>query len=43
MENYYRVTQIGTGRYRIYDPLGVFTDLFVGSEKALLWDTSYGF
>lgn len=43
MENYYRVTQVGTGRYRIYDPLGVFTDLFVGSKKALLWDTSYGF
>lgn len=43
MEKYYRVTQIGNGRYRIYDPLGVFTDLFVGSEKALLWDTAYGF
>ena len=43
MRNYYRVTQIGTGRYRIYDPLDVFTDLFVGSKKALLWDTSYGF
>lgn len=43
MEGYYRVTEIGDGRYRIYDPLGVFTDLFMGSEKALLWDTSYGF
>lgn len=43
MENYYRVTQIGNGRYRIYDSLGVFTDLFIGSEKALLWDTAYGF
>ena len=43
MEGYYRVTEIGNGRYRIYDPLGVFTDLFVGSERALLWDTSYGF
>ena len=43
MGNYYQVTQIGNGRYRIYDPLGVFTDLFVGTERALLWDTSYGF
>ncbi len=43
MENYYRVTKIGEGRYRIYDPMGVFTDLFVGSERALLWDTAYGF
>ena len=23
--------------------MGVFTDLFVGSERALLWDTAYGF
>lgn len=43
METYYRVTQIGNGRYRIYDPLGVHTDLFVGRERALLWDTAYGF
>ncbi len=43
MENYYRVTKIGEGRFRIYDPMGVFTDLFVGSERALLWDTAYGF
>lgn len=41
--DYYRVTKIGDGRYRIYDPMGVFTDLFVGSERALLWDTAYGF
>ena len=43
MSNYYQVAQIGKGRYRIFDPLGVFTDLFVGRERALLWDTSYGF
>ena len=28
MENYYRVTQIGTGRYRIYDPEGHFIGLY---------------
>lgn len=43
MSNYYQVAQIEKGRYRIFDPLGVFTDLFVGRERALLWDTSYGF
>lgn len=43
MKEYYKVTQIGPGRFRVYDPLGVFTDLFVGKDKALLWDTAYGF
>ena len=42
MRDYYQVAQIEKGRYRIFDPLGVFTDLFVGRERALLWDTSYG-
>lgn len=43
MDGYFRVTQLDENRYRIYDPLGVHTDLFTGKEKALLFDTGYGF
>lgn len=43
MDQYYRVSQLAEGRYRIYDPLGVHMDLFTGTEKALLFDTGYGF
>ena len=42
MGTQYTVTPLKPGRFRIYDPLGVHMDLFVGSEKALLWDTGYG-
>ncbi len=42
MGKYFTVTEAGKNRYRIYDPLGVHMELFVGSEKALLLDTGYG-
>lgn len=43
MGKYYRISQFFDSRYRIYDPLGVHMDLFIGEEKALLFDTGYGF
>ena len=43
MGKYYRISQFSDSRYRIYDPLGVHMDLFIGKEKALLFDTGYGF
>ena len=42
MGKYYRISQFSDSRYRIYDPLGVHMDLFIGKEKALLFDTGYG-
>ena len=42
MESYYQVKRLTDRRIRIYDPLGVFMDLFIGQKKALLWDTGYG-
>lgn len=42
MNDYYKVTELGSGRYRIYDPLGVHMDLFTGKDKALLFDTGFG-
>ena len=42
MGDYYQVQRLTDRRIRIYDPLGVFIDLFIGKEKALLWDTGYG-
>ena len=41
--DYYKATQVGDGIYRISDPGNVFMELLVGSEKALLIDTGYGF
>lgn len=43
MRSYYRVTKLDERRLRIYDPLGVHMDLFIGREKALLLDTGFGF
>lgn len=42
MQHYYRVSKLAEGRFRIYDPMGVHMDLFVGHEKALLFDTGFG-
>ena len=42
LESIYMVRQISTGIYRIGNS-GVFMDLIVGREKALLFDTGYGF
>lgn len=39
----YQLTQLTADAWRVYSPLGVFMDLLVGSEKALLFDTGYGF
>lgn len=38
----YYVTQILENAWRIYSPAGVFMDLIVGEDRALLWDTGYG-
>lgn len=38
----YSVKQINENCWRIASPLGVFMDLIIGSERALLWDTGYG-
>lgn len=43
MEGYYSFNQIGDGIFRITSKENVFMDLFVGNEKALLFDTGYGF
>lgn len=43
MEDYYKVTELRKNVYRITSAEQVFTDLFVGSEKALLLDTGYGY
>lgn len=39
----YQVTRADESHYRIYSPAGVYMDLVVGQEKALLIDTGYGF
>ena len=41
--DYYRVTQIDDGVYRITSAESVYMELLVGSEKAMLIDTGYGF
>lgn len=41
--DFYEVTKLDDSRFRIYSPAGVFADLILGSEKALLIDTAYGF
>ena len=43
MGNYYNVTELRKNVYRIDSAEQVFMDLFVGTEKALLWDTGYGY
>lgn len=43
MENYYQIIKLKENIYRIISKENVFIDLFVGKEKALLWDTGYGY
>lgn len=43
MNEYYQVIPAEGGHYRITSKELVFMDLFVGSERALLWDTGYGY
>jgi glyoxylase-like metal-dependent hydrolase (beta-lactamase superfamily II) len=40
---YYEFTEVRPNVYRIHSPENVFLDLFIGKEKALLFDTGYGF
>ncbi len=40
---YYEVNELLPEVFRIGSPEGVFMDLFVGEEKALLFDTGYGY
>lgn len=42
MKYSYNVSNIEEGLYRIAAPEGVFMELIVGDEKALLFDTGYG-
>ncbi len=41
--NYYNIEQINEYTYRFSCGMGVYFDLFTGSERALLFDTGYGF
>ena len=43
MSDFYQVIPAETGHYRITAKDMVFMDLFVGTGKALLWDTGYGY
>lgn len=43
MGDFYETIPQEPGHYRITSKEAVFMDLFVGSEKALLWDTGYGY
>lgn len=43
MGKFYNVSELKKNVYRIDSNEQVFMDLFVGSEKALLWDTGYGY
>lgn len=40
---YYEANELSPGVFRIGSPERVFMDLFVGEEKALLFDTGYGY
>ena len=42
MSSYYQVEALSDHCRRIYSPLGVYMDLIIGQEKALLWDSGYG-
>ena len=43
MSNDYNLRKISKNVYRVESREDVCSDLFVGSDKALLWDTGYGF
>ena len=43
MKEYYSVTEYRKNIYRITSDEGVVMDLLVGTKKALLIDTGYGF
>ena len=43
MSQYYTPHLIGENIYHIYEPGGVYTTLIIGSQKALLIDTGYGY
>lgn len=43
MDKFYNVSELKKNVYRIGSNEQVFMDLFVGTEKALLWDTGYGY
>ena len=43
MENYYEAEELRNNIFRIGSAEQVFMDLFVGSEKALLFDTGFGY
>lgn len=43
MDNYYSLSELKDGVYRISCPENVFCELLVGQERALLIDTGYGF
>lgn len=43
MSEFYRIHEIMPGVYRINSDEQVFMELFVGSDKALLYDTGFGF
>ncbi len=43
MNTYYTVTKLDASRYRIYSKEQVFSDLLVGKDRALLFDTGYGY
>ena len=42
LSKYYHIEQISPSFYTIYDPLGVYSYLIVGTQKALLFDTGHG-
>lgn len=42
-KSYYHVRTLKPGVHRITSAEGVYSDLFVGEERALLFDTGYGF
>lgn len=43
MGNFYETIPQGKGHYRLISKEAVFMDLFVGENKALLYDTGYGY
>lgn len=43
MSQYYTPHLIGENIYHVYEPGGVYTTLIIGSKKALLIDTGYGY
>lgn len=43
MNDYYTINKAGEGIYNIFEPAGVCSSLIIGTKKALLIDTGYGF